>query len=124
MLEFILLMIAIVVILYLLLRPSEPSIRKVSRAVFVVNAEEAAGNFVITNRTPDAGKKIDIAYMTDEQFNKTFVYFCGMMCVNDLKPVGKREDIKCDVARKMGEPWKIIFAENLSEGDVIQIAMF
>lgn len=97
----------------------------VRRSVFVVNEEEAAGNFISTLRPPDSGKHAYIMELNDEVFEKNvFIYWSGVVRVNERNCVINKNEMTCDVARKLDEPWKIIFADNLGEGDVIQIIIF
>jgi hypothetical protein len=95
--------------------------RAAQKAVFILNETEALGGYVFTDRLPDFGGRISIKDLTDEEFFNRVTVVGVVVYANNEKSVFDRADIDLDVARKRGELEKILFAEELAVGDMIQV---
>lgn len=95
--------------------------RAAQKAVFILNETEALGGYVFTDRLPDFGERISIKDFTDKEFFNRVTIVGGVVYANNEKSVSDRADIDLDVARKAGELEKILFAEELAVGDMIQV---
>jgi hypothetical protein len=91
------------------------------RAVYFFTDEEARENCINTKRIPDVGGPIDIKSMSDEEFFNRVVVSSSIIYGNNPVSVSSRDELDMDVGRKAGEPWKLIFVEEMGIGDIIQI---
>lgn len=91
------------------------------RAIFMLNELEASSGYLSTDRLPDFGDKINIKEMTDEEFFNRVTIISSVVYCNNPKSVDDREDIELDIARKKDELHKILFAEDMGNGDLVQV---
>ena len=99
---------------------SEPAASR-RRAVYFFTDEEARENCINTKRIPDVGGPIDIKSMSDEEFFNRVIVSSSIIYGNNPVSVSSRDELDMDVGRKAGEPWKLIFVEEMGIGDIIQI---
>ncbi len=114
----------VIFITFMLGRSLSPKKSKIQRATFVLNKNEAAKNYVFTDRLPDAGERISLLGLSDEDFfNRVVVTWNGLVCTNNPVSVQSNSECEFDVARSSARPWELLFSseDRADEGDVIQV---